>query len=652
VPGLLPYAPRPHQEALVALVDEAVREGAHVVLESGTGTGKTVGALAGVLPAALEGGLRVVYLTRTNAQQAQVMTEFRAIRAAHPALMEGRHAVALQGRAHLCPLRREDPEFADAGAEELALMCRDARRAVDDMRDGKAPRHRPCRFYKATTPEAREEAVRWAVDANPSAEDLVGRVESGAMCPYEVTKTLLRTATLVTCPYVYFFNPNLRRALLSWMAADLGNLVIVVDEAHNLPDFARDLMSAELGRGTLERADRETNTYGNPETPLGVDLRGLLAGVDRAIAAIASEHLSGPAPDDVAEDALLPPGAVAAEILSTFRAPSPRYEKAVGFLLAYGEAVREGQRRRGRVPRSYVGAVGAFLARLSEAEDVDHAVLVERTREGESRLAIACLDPSIAARVLLDAHASVHMSGTLAPLDAYRDSIGLPSASRVASYPSPFPREHRRVLYDPTVTTRFEEVRGDPEAWPRMAARLAALRRAHDRNMAVFVPSWDVLARLAPALGRDAIVEPRGGRQEDVMRAVARFKTARGATLVSVVGGRLSEGLDFPDDTLEVVVVVGLPYPKPTARHQALVRFHDVRHGRGWDYAVVAPMTRRVLQAVGRLIRTPTDRGVAVLLDRRAALLGPAIPDLAPLESDGAVSSFFGLDNKSSRKRS
>lgn len=127
------------------------------------------------------------------------------------------------------------------------------------------------------------------------------------------------------------------------------------------------------------------------------------------------------------------------------------------------------------------------------------------------------------------------------------------------------------------------------------------------------------------------------------MERLAEFKATRGGTLVSVIGGRLSEGLDFPDDELEVVVIVGLPYGKPTAKTEALVRFYDRRFGRGWEWAVRVPMLRRLQQAAGRLIRTPTDRGVVVLLDRRAAALREAFPDRRVTTDPAAeVRRFFG----------
>jgi DNA excision repair protein ERCC-2 len=84
------------------------------------------------------------------------------------------------------------------------------------------------------------------------------------------------------------------------------------------------------------------------------------------------------------------------------------------------------------------------------------------------------------------------------------------------------------------------------------------------------------------------------------------------------MGGRISEGMDFPDKELEVAIIAGIPYPKPTAKQRALLHYYEMKFGKGWDYTVKAPVGRKMLQAIGRLIRTEKDVGAAIVLDRRA----------------------------------
>lgn len=619
---------------------DGLAAGAHVVVESGTGTGKTVSALAAALSHARATGRRVLYLTRTNSQARQVMVEYRAIRNVRDQNPDA-CAVALQGRQHLCPLRRHDAEVAQAEADELGIMCRDRMKAAEEVALGNKPRLPACQYHLRGLQEGSERLLEWAREVAPDAESFAAQVVGAGQCPHVLSRQLLGESELVVAPYIYLFHPHLRAPFLRWMNVALADLVVVLDEAHNVPGYARELATPRLGARTLERALAEARQFGDPSVLGATSLARFLHGLSDVLAEIRDTYL-----DDESEDALLPPDEFDTMLLSTFRTSTPMLDRALTVMEEYAAAVRESRRKQGKVPRSHVGTVAAFLRAYRALDPGTHVPLVERDH-AHVRLVAFALDASLVTGVLAEAHATIHLSGTLAPLDEYRDTMGLdPARTRLARFPSPFPPQNRLVLVDDTVTTRHEDVARDPTLWEDVARRLREVRESTDRNVAVFLPSYETLHRLAPALhGRASFVEAevaaateggrtphvfvetRGEAQDALMERLAEFKATRGGTLVSVIGGRLSEGLDFPDDELEVVVIVGLPYGKPTAKTEALVRFYDRRFGRGWEWAVKVPMMRRLQQAAGRLIRTPTDRGVVVLLDRRAATLREAFPD-------------------------
>ena len=633
--SLFPYPPREGQRELVATLRRALATGGHAVVESGTGTGKTVSALSAALLVAREQQKRVLYLTRTNSQARQVMVEYRAIRKAERA---PRVAVALQGRTHLCPLRKVDPEVASADSDELALMCKDRMRAAEDQHAGREPKHAPCPFHARGLAEGADALFLWASEEAPDAERLAEEVVARGQCPHVLTRRLLPEAELVVAPYVYYFHPHLRAPFLRWMGVAPGDLLVVVDEAHNLPDVARELATPRLGRRTLEAARAEARAFGDPTVLPGASLAQFLQGLAGVFDELRETYLP-----EGAEDAILPPEEFDVLLMSAFAVSTPTLDRGLTLLEEYAAAVREAKRRANKVPRSHVGAVAAFLRAFRGLDAQTHAPLVERDGH-DARLVAYALDPTVVTDALAEAGGTAHLSGTLHPLDEYAATVGLPpDRTTLARFPSPFPKENRLVVVDDEVTTRHEDVTREPRMWAQIGERLRELRAATDRNVAVFLPSYEVLQRLAPYVrGEGAFIETRGGGQAELMDQVRRFKATRGGTLVSVMGGRLSEGLDFPDEELEVVVIVGLPYAKPSARGEALVRFYDRRFARGWEWAVKVPMLRKMLQAAGRLIRTPTDRGVVVLLDRRGAALGDAFHGLRPT-SDPArdVARFF-----------
>jgi DNA excision repair protein ERCC-2 len=142
--------------------------------------------------------------------------------------------------------------------------------------------------------------------------------------------------------------------------------------------------------------------------------------------------------------------------------------------------------------------------------------------------------------------------------------------------------------------------------------------------------------------GRDVFFENRQMDQSDLMDTVRGFKNASGkAVLHAIAGGRVSEGLDFPGAEMEIAIVAGIPYPKPTAKQRALQHFCEIRFGDGWRHSVHAPTSRKLQQAIGRLIRSETDRGVAIVLDRRIVHFKDSVDAVRTVDPVGDIREFF-----------
>jgi len=135
---------------------------------------------------------------------------------------------------------------------------------------------------------------------------------------------------------------------------------------------------------------------------------------------------------------------------------------------------------------------------------------------------------------------------------------------------------------------------------------------------------------------RRLLIEDQEMTQGALMDLVTRFRqgsTRNGATLFSVMGGRISEGMDFPAEELEIAVIVGIPYPRPSARQRGLQNYYENKFGKGFEYTVHAPAARKLLQSIGRLIRNESDRGVAIILDKRAPRFQEFLPGMTETTS-------------------
>jgi len=308
---------------------------------------------------------------------------------------------------------------------------------------------------------------------------------------------------------------------------------------------------------------------------------------------------------------------------------------------------RDERRRERKLPRSWVHTVALTLLSWPQLEAPAYVKVA--TRLPRPALEAYALDASAPARPIADCHLSVHLSGTLAPLEEYRDSLGLGEKTRLLNVPSHFPLENRRFLYDTSVSTRFEELRSDPRAIGRLADRLVEVLHSLPVKTAGFFPSFDLLQKvlesgLQSQLPGNVFIEYSKVPTGDLWRSIEGWKKdPEGTVLLGVAGGRLSEGIDYPDEELEAVVLVGIPYPRPTAKRDALRKFLDRTTGHGWEYTVEAPAQRAILQACGRMIRSENDRGIAIILDRRAISFADSLPGLKPIEDLASVTrDFYG----------
>jgi DNA excision repair protein ERCC-2 len=161
--------------------------------------------------------------------------------------------------------------------------------------------------------------------------------------------------------------------------------------------------------------------------------------------------------------------------------------------------------------------------------------------------------------------------------------------------------------------------------WKDIGVRLAEIAEATPGNVAAFFPSYSILEQVRPhaeanLLRKQLVAEERG---LDKAQKEALINTLRrgidNALLLGVQGGSLSEGYDYEDNLLKGVVIVGLPFAQPSLEVEALIAYYEKKFGPGLGrpYAYVHPTFHRVLQAAGRSIRGPEDRGVIVLLDKR-----------------------------------
>jgi DNA excision repair protein ERCC-2 len=212
------------------------------------------------------------------------------------------------------------------------------------------------------------------------------------------------------------------------------------------------------------------------------------------------------------------------------------------------------------------------------------------------------------------------MSGTLTPMEMYKDILGFEKAELV-EFGSPFPKENRLNMILPITTTKFSE-RNEAQ-FKKIAEICAELSNIIPGNIILFFPSYYIRDRVnrhfINLCRKSTFTEQPNLSKDDKKELLEKFKGFRksGAVLLAAVSGSFGEGIDLPGDYLNAVVVVGLPLSVPDLETKALIRYYDELFSKGWDYGYVFPAMNKVMQNAGRVIRSETDRGAVILLDER-----------------------------------
>ena len=586
--GLFPYPEiRPAQREMMRAIRETVDSGGHLVIEGPTGMGKTVALLCGVLESPRAEELRVLYCCRTHKQMDRVIEELKTMKVDLPAL-------SMRGKREMCLNRLM--RFTSS-TSEATYVCSVLKRK------GK------CEFFENLQGKEASKLLEEFSSRPVLAEEILSACRENGFCPYEVARELLSGAKVVAASYIYILDPSIRDNFLRGLEGGLEDFVLIFDEAHNVPTVASELASDRLTSASISQAAREAKEMG--EEKLSGNLEGWLDSLE----GLAMQLFGGGEGEKIVRGE---------EVLKGLKNPAGCAEKAG----KVGDEVILERIEEGRAPRSHLRHLSGFLRAWMETcgrEDYLHLLSSRGEAEGKVlALELSALDPRIATGCMLRCHSSISMSGTLAPLEAYRDLVGLPRDTRLLELPSPFPPENVLCLVTEGVTTK-EEFR-IPPMYEKITEKLVEICDATPANVGVFTASYEVLEGVLKAGVREKIEKPvfvetpqmSSAENDELIRAFKSSARRGGAVLLGVMGGRNSEGGDFPGDEMNSVALVGIPYAPPDARTEAAIQYYEKQfQGRGKFYAYYLPAHRRMCQAAGRAHRLVTDRAAVIFLDRR-----------------------------------
>ncbi len=576
---------RETQEKFISEILDAFDNKKHILVHAPTGCGKTVSVLSPLMSKTFNKDVTIFFLTPRHSQHRIVIETLRLIKQKFNIKIT---AVDFIGKKLMCAQSNLDRltsgQFYD--------YCKDVRE------------NKTCEFYnnfKETKNKTRKDILfEKLIKLNPlNVEDLFAISKNDKICPYEISSEMARKAKIIIADYNHLLNPKIRAYFLDRVGKKLSNSVLVFDEAHNLTQKCRELLSMKLSSFIVSNAVREAQKYNFNNLSLELkNIEDILTSLNKKISINEYESLIKK---------------------EEFSDNIEHYEELIINLKFAADDILEKKKK------SYISSVAVFLESWN-GEDEGFIRIIKREFFKDKPnivLSYSCLDPSIITNELIEESLMlILMSGTLNPLDMYKDLLGFKNKNvKLLEFENQFPRQNRINLIVPNITTKFTY--RNAEMFKKIAVECANIVNSVPGNSILFFPSYDIRDRVNEYFQvlskKTTFLEDSKMKKRERSELIEKFKLYKdkGCVLLAVSSGSFGEGVDFIGDFLKCVVVVGLPLAKPDLETKELIKYYDEKFNDGWNYGYIYPAIIKILQNAGRCIRSETDRGVIVFLDDR-----------------------------------
>ncbi len=432
--------------------------------------------------------------------------------------------------------------------------------------------------------------------------------EKYCVCSYELSLELSEWCELIVCDYNYLF--DLQVYLRRYFTAPDASYVFLIDEAHNLPDRAREMYSSTLERATFKSL--QAKFPNNKHISRQID--NILGKFDTFYELAMMEkkefegeiygfYMTNQLPDDITNEFV---------------------DFAKGCEKLFSRDISDDE-----LKDAYYDV--KHMLKVCEIFDKRFTMYIEAQGE-DVRLRLLCLDVSKLLDISMKkGKSSILFSATLTPPEYFSDILGC-EKSETLTLPSPFERDNLCLLGISNISTRYEH-RG--QSAMNVANVIRATIAGKSGNYIVYFPSYSYLAEVKEVFEKrypsiNITVQSKSMSERAKKEFLDAFDAKKEGTLVGfcVLGGSFSEGIDLRGERLIGAIIVGVGLPTISTELNIIREYFDKTRENGYAYAYTYPGMIKVLQAAGRVIRSEDERGVVVLIDDRFAT--PEYHDLMP----------------------
>lgn len=567
-----PFAYRDGQKGLASGVYKTILREKRLFIEAPTGVGKTVSTIFPTIKAIGEGladkffYLTAKTITRTVAEETIALFLKQGLRI---------KTTTLTAKEKLCILEKPDCN---------PISCPRAKGHYDRINEA---------VYELLL--TKDQITR---------ECILEHAQKHKVCPFEMSLDISLFMDAVICDYNYVFDPNIYlKRFFSY--EEKKNYVLLIDEAHNLVDRAREMYSAALYKESFLEIKRQIKLISKP-------LAKKLETCNHDLLLLKRECEEFCVVTDI-QNFILHLMRLLSELeefLQTGVSTTAREE----VLDLYFEI------------RHFLNMYDLFNEK--------YCIYTDYNEKEEFRIRLQCMNPSDNLNLCLNrVKASIFFSATLLPIQYYKEHLAGREEDYAIYAPSPFHTENRILLFADDVSTKF--TRRTEQEYKKIEQYIRIFIQARRGNYLVFFPSYQMLSEFAIRFPKEENFEyffqtPNMTEQEKELfleQFVEEEKTKVG---FCIMGGIFGEGIDLRNDRLIGAVIVGTGLPMICKERELFRSYYEENGKNGFDYAYLYNGMNKVLQSVGRVIRTDKDKGAILLLDER--FLTESYKKLFPIE--------------------
>ncbi len=576
---------RPGQKEFMKKALLALNSGEAFFVEAPTGIGKTVSVLYPAVKGLVKNRYdQIFYLTAKEATRGVAEATLNQMRRQGLVI----RSITLRSKEKMCPY----------GTECDAKFCPLARDYYGKLKDALAE----SLVLDEITPEKITEIA----------------LKHG-ICPHEFMIDTMNYCTVVIGDYNHIFSPR-----VSLISKEPGNqrTAVLVDEAHNMIDRGREMFSASFSLSLIDEMIRDFKGRNTKVETMLHQLRNYFVNLGTCFDSSSSGFKLMEQADENKvlmtenwEAMRQPPRQLYAKLWFTIRNLSPLLDN-----------LEQGACRKTSV--KFFFEARYFLTVLEHY--FDNAYITTASRDNcDITVTLDCLDCSSKLDYIIrDRLSVIFFSATFTPYEYYRNCLVGPDCdySSFLRLPSPFPPENLEIMIDSDISTAYKD---RPLTQTDLIQTIADCLLGRTGNHMVFFPSFEYMNQIMPGIDEylkkkgvpdykiiSQISEMTGVEKEEFLRSFS--EPYKGLLIgAAVLGGHFGEGIDLVGDKLTGVVIVGVGIPKVTPERQILSNYYSEKFGDGFSFAYRFPGWQKVLQAVGRVIRTETDTGFALLIDSR-----------------------------------